>query len=220
MRSAAWVIGGLAMTLVPLCVGSALAQDETVEVRGQQVGPRVRLHGANLVQVEQLQGRKLTGIELDRARLTSGKFSGTDFTRASLKGADLGRATFEKAVFVGADLSGVQLDATSFVEANLERANLSGMNAHQGKFQRARMRRADLSGSALKTTSFENADLSYANFSSVKLEGSVFTNANLTGVEWGQHRPERLLVRQEEVRPRQPERHVQVSDRSSAERAP
>lgn len=96
---------------------------------------------AGLVEERKLNGLEMPDADLSTAdfiyrELRGANFKNTDFTDASLQGCDL-RA---------ADMSGATLVKTTLYMADLRGANLTGAKIHRCKFQKARLEGADLSG--------------------------------------------------------------------------
>jgi uncharacterized protein YjbI with pentapeptide repeats len=97
----------------------------------------------NLIAIE-LGEIKLPHINLSRADLSYGNFSGTDLYRANLRRANLSGANLSNTHLREADLSGACLRQANLKNADLFCANLSGAD-----LTNARLADADLTGANL-----------------------------------------------------------------------
>ncbi len=91
----------------------------------------------------------LTGIDLSGLDLTSGVFSGADFSQANLTD-------------------------TIFLEAQLDYATFSDANLTDTIFQEARLGHATISGAAIAGADFSNAELQCAELSNMDLTSATF----------------------------------------------
>jgi uncharacterized protein YjbI with pentapeptide repeats len=153
-RNARRPSGDCAATAVSLLVARNRRWRPSVPVR--------RLGGARLHSVD------WSGINLNRADITT-----ADFSEAHLSQANLNGSTARSANFHLADLEGATFSDADASGANLRDARLVGLVATQTSFRRADAEGAD----------FRSANLCRANFYEANLMNTLFCEANLSGAE-------------------------------------
>jgi uncharacterized protein YjbI with pentapeptide repeats len=159
------------------------------------------LSGANLANVDEMQGifleeANLSGADLHSTFLPGASLSGANLSGANLSGAFLRRANLTNANLQAANLSGAHLrvayideahlgganlTGADLTEAHLTKANLSGAFLRRANLTEAHLTKANLSGADLHSTFLPGANFSGANLSGANLYGAKLQEANLEG---------------------------------------
>lgn len=114
----------------------------------------------------QLEGIKLTAMDL----------TGSQFRNSAINGADL-----RKAILVDTDFSYANLSGASVQNAVLTNANLVGTTLRNTNFAEASMTGANLEYAILHNANLANADLRNADFTHAMLNGAELKGARLDG---------------------------------------
>ncbi len=157
-----------------------------------------------------VQGRDLTGVNLQKAKLAGVNFAeanlqdanlaGADLRRSNLMGANLRGTNLQKANLRGAQVRGAQielnkkknetrLDSEDLLLWSLSNTNRPGravtrQNLDGFNLAGATLGRVNFTGSRLTWVDFTGADLSGVNFSNTTLTGANFQGANLRGARF------------------------------------
>jgi uncharacterized protein YjbI with pentapeptide repeats len=107
-----------------------------------------------------LDGRDLSGHNLDHGYLVD-----TSFARSDLSKTILADANAYRAKFISARLPQAKLDGGSFVEADFTKADLSNATLRNTDLRRARFFKANLRGADLSGARTDGADLTFADLS-------------------------------------------------------
>lgn len=120
----------------------------------------------------------LAFFEIERSANTRPDLTGADFRELILRNVDLSRATL-----VDGNFSGTHLVGSDLRESELFRANLSSSDLRFSILSGADLQWADLRGSKLHWAKLQSARLSAANLSGADLKGANLTGANLSGAD-------------------------------------
>ncbi len=116
--------------------------------------------------LQNLYGYDLTGVKLNRAKLTGVDFGQAILTRADLSGSDLFGASFVDAKLQDASLKGANLRGAQLKGCDLTGANLAGADLRDGGLLRACRRDGlTLANPEQRVLEAELADLSGADLS-------------------------------------------------------
>ena len=131
-------------------------------------------------------GSDFSSSSMERANGANSVFDEADFTRADLSQAKLMkgqfvRARFAGAVMRGADASGANLERADFTNAELGGATFSQASLNEARFLATRARDASLLRAGLRRADFTLAILQGADFSGADLYNAQFDRANLSG---------------------------------------
>lgn len=154
---------------------------EDVEVSGDLTG-----RDASDIEVSgcSVKGARLTGVHLERLRITDTMLSGCDLAGAGLGGASLRRVEFRDCRLSGIDLSAASLEDVSFTQCKLDAANLRMIAGVRVQFEDCDLRGADFYGAKLPglrcfRSDLREAEVSKANLRDARLHGS--TLGGITG---------------------------------------
>jgi uncharacterized protein YjbI with pentapeptide repeats len=135
----------------------------------------------------------LSGVNLDKAKLSGANLSGTDLSRvslltadlfkANLNGANLSGANLSGATLMEADLMGANLSSTTFYKSNLARADLSGANLSQASLIETHMAQAILVETNFKNAILDTCYIYGISAWDVNLEGASQKNLDISGYE-------------------------------------
>lgn len=135
-----------------------------------------------------LQGAKLSWLNLAQADLSWSNLAGADLHEADLRKANLHEANLHEAnmggVFLSdaylslADLSDTELSGADLLKANLSGADLSEADLHWANLSWADLSGATLVRTNLKEADFRSADLSGADLTEADLSDSYLWNTN------------------------------------------
>jgi uncharacterized protein YjbI with pentapeptide repeats len=127
--------------------------------------PKIRLAGADLSSVE-LNGLRLTDIDLSDTMLWHGRFFDAVLSRVKIDGADASYALFDRAALLGVSLMGTRLPKASFDFACLYDVRLVA---------------ADLSAAAFKYSHGDRVDFTEAALDEISWTDAEFTNSQFAG---------------------------------------
>lgn len=130
----------------------------------------------------------LSGIFLQRARLTNASFEGanfmmTDLSHAKFMSSNFAEANFRFATLDNADLSGANVNRARFAFARLDHAVMIDLKGAEANFYAAELRGANLSIADLRGANLSFADLRGANLEGANLTGAVLVGATIEGVK-------------------------------------
>lgn len=136
----------------------------------------LRHGGADLVQLDAIEGLVLRDRFLRFAVLDECRLFGAD-----LNGADLRAASFENAWLPGTKLSGSLLQGAQLKGARLEGVNLTNAQLQDAKLNNAQLQGANLNGAQLQGADLTEAQLEGVSLFSAQLQGAELNNAQLGG---------------------------------------
>jgi uncharacterized protein YjbI with pentapeptide repeats len=135
---------------------------------------------------EDLSGRVMSGLKLERANLSFAKLVKADLrkanlTNADLRGADLTSADLDHANLRDADLLNATLTRVELLRGNLQEAKLGRANLQEAFMFEANLQQANLGGADLRNAHLGNANLQGANLGGANLQDAGLNSANLQG---------------------------------------
>jgi hypothetical protein len=150
-----------------------------VRVRGDFSG---QVAGAVEVTESHVVGARLTGVEVERLRITDTVFDDCDLSGAVLIDAALTRVEFHNCRTSGLVVPGARLLDVRFEECKLDDANFRMTTSERVEFDRAILRTADFYAAKLRSSRFWSCDLALAQFSKADLRGARLHGSDLADV--------------------------------------
>ena len=129
-----------------------------------------------------LAGARLTGVEVERLRITDTVVDDCDLSGAVLVDAVLTRVELRNCRMSGLVIAGARLRDVRFVECKLDDASLRMTTSERVEFDRTILRTADFYAAKLPSARFSSCDLSLAQFSKADLQGARLHGSDLTDV--------------------------------------
>lgn len=157
------------------------------ELSGKDLSKIKRLTGAQLNYAKlicsNIEGLDFSGAHLMATDLRGALAKGANFEHSKLTNADLRGADFSEVAMSHASLVNAKLHRTSFIRSDLKNCILKLANCREACFSQAELSGANFQFANLNKALFFGADLRNANLIGANLRGADLRNADLSGAQ-------------------------------------